>query len=244
MISVDNLTCGYDKTVLHAVSFACGENLAVLGPNGVGKSTLAKALCGLLPYEGEILINSRPLETYSALDRAKTITYIPPKLSSFDAYITVEEFVLMGRYPHKPALSGYAPEDRERVAALLKETGLPAKHAVTALSSGQQQLLLIAQALIQESSIILFDEPTANLDPKHAHDFYRALKKLPQATQKIVITHDLHFAKALGCPLLFLHEGGVRLYKEPEEFFTPENLEACYGVAFRPDTQSPEVAYD
>lgn len=244
MISVSNLTCGYDRSVLNAVSFACRENIAVLGPNGVGKSTLAKALCGLLPYEGEILINSRSLKTYSALERAKTITYIPPKLSSFDAYITVEEFVLMGRYPHKPALSGYTNEDRESAAALLKETGLPAKHAVTALSSGQQQLLLIAQALIQESSIILFDEPTANLDPKHAHDFYQALKRLPQQTQKVVITHDLHFAKALGYPLLFLHEEGLRLYKEPREFFTPDNLESCYGVAFRPDAKSPEVAYD
>jgi len=244
MISVSNLSCGYDKTVLKAVSFSCGENLAVLGPNGVGKSTLAKALCGLLPYEGEILINSRPLQTYSSGERAKTITYIPPKLSSFDAYITVEEFLLMGRYPHKPALSGYTEEDRQRVGALLRETGLEPGHAVTALSSGQQQLLLIAQALIQESSIILFDEPTANLDPKHAHDFYQALKKLPKQTQKVVITHDLHFAKALGYPLLFLHEEGLHLYRDPKAFFTPENLESCYGVVFRPDAESPEVAYD
>lgn len=244
MISVKELSCGYEKSVLEAVSFSCSENLSILGANGVGKSTLAKALCGLLPHQGEIIINGRPLEEYTAGERARAITYIPPKLASFDAFITVEEFILMGRYPHKTVLSGYTDEDRERVGALLKETGLPPKHAITALSSGQQQLLLIAQALIQESRIILFDEPTANLDPKHARDFYRALKKMPQQTQKVVITHDLHFARALGYPVLFLHEAYVRLYEEPQRFFTPENLSLCYGVAFRPDAESPEVQYD
>jgi len=244
MISVSNLSCGYDRTVLNAVSFSCRGNLAVLGANGVGKSTLAKALCGLLPYKGEILIDDIPLKTYSAAERAKNITYIPPKLNSFDAYITVEEFVLMGRYPHKPALSSYSGKDVKRVRALLDEAGLEPKHAITALSSGQQQLVLIAQALVQESRIILFDEPTANLDPKHAHDFYRSLQKLPTQTQKIVITHDLHFARALGYPVLFLHDDTVRLYEDPRTFFTPQNLESCYGVAFRPDAESPEVAYD
>ncbi len=244
MIRVTHLSCGYDETVLRDVSFACEGNLVILGPNGVGKSTLAKALCGLLPSEGEILLNEKPLKSYSAAERARTITYIPPKLSSFDAYISVEEFVLMGRYPHKPALSGYSREDHEHAAELLKSAGLNPSHAVTALSSGQQQLLLIAQALMQESRIILFDEPTANLDPKHAHDFYHALKKLPAETQKVVITHDLHFAKALGYPVLFLQDSHLHLYDDAESFFSAENLEACYGVAFRPASQSPEVAYD
>lgn len=243
MIRVKELTCGYDRTVLRAVSFSCEGNLCILGANGVGKSTLAKALCGLLPFKGEIVINAKPLEAYSASARAQTITYIPPKLQSFDTYISVEEFALMGRYPHKSALGGYSDEDRERVAALLKESGLEPRHAVTVLSSGQQQLLLIAQALVQESKIILFDEPTANLDPRHARDFYLALQRLPAKTQKIVITHDLHFARALGYPVLFLHEKFLHLYEEPQRFFAPENLEACYGVAFRKDALGPEVHY-
>jgi iron complex transport system ATP-binding protein len=243
VIRVKELTCGYERTVLHSVSFSFAGNLCILGANGVGKSTLAKALCGLLPFEGEIAIDAKPLNAYSASERAKTITYIPPKLQSFDTYISVEEFVLMGRYPHKTALGGYSDEDMQRVAALLKETGLEPGHAVTALSSGQQQLLLIAQALMQESRIILFDEPTANLDPRHARDFYLALRRLPAKTQKIVITHDLHFARALGYPVLFLHEKHFRLYEEPQRFYTPENLEACYGVAFRADALGPEVHY-
>ena len=241
MIEVHALSCGYDKTVLHAVEFTAETNLVILGPNGAGKSTLAKALCGLLPYKGEVRLHHKDLASYRADERARTITYIPPKLSSFDAYITVEEFILMGRYPHKPALSTYTKEDLKMVAHLLNETGLEAKQAVTTLSSGQQQLLLIAQALVQESRIIVFDEPTANLDPRHAHDLYRALKKLPSETRKVVISHDLHFARALGYPVLFLQEGQTRLYEDPRAFFTAENLQACYGVAFNQDLK---VAYD
>ncbi|MDA3947204.1 MAG: ABC transporter ATP-binding protein [Helicobacteraceae bacterium] len=244
MISVKDLSCGYKNPVLQGINFSCAKNISVLGANGVGKSTLAKALCGLLPYEGEIVINDKPLEAYTANERARTITYNPPKLAIFDAFITFEEFILMGRYPHTTAVKNYTKEDKELVAALLAEAALSPQHAITELSSGQQQLVLIAQALAQESKIILFDEPTANLDPKHAYDFYHALKNLPEETQKIVITHDIHFAKALGYPVLFMHQDRVSLYPEPQQFFTPGNLTSCYGVAFSSDAQSPEVHYD
>ena len=232
MIDVTNLACGYSSDILQHVGFRASGNLCILGPNGTGKSTLAKALCGLLPYRGSVTIDGRELREMEASERARAITYIPPKLSSYDAYISVEEFVLMGRYPHKPLYRDYAQEDYDAVRELLERSELEASQPISALSSGQQQLLLIAQALAQSSGIIIFDEPTANLDPSHAKRFYDALRALPEGTQSIVITHDLNFAAHLEGPVLFVDGGRATFYGARDAFFSAENLKACYGVDF------------
>ena len=244
MIHVNNLSCGYDKRVIDNASFKIDGHLCILGANGIGKSTLAKALCGLIDYEGDITINGLSLAEHTADQKAKAITYIPPKLSSFDAFIRVDEFVLMGRYPHKDPFSDYTQEDRDLVQTLLTETDLEPAHHIGELSSGQQQLLLIAQALVQESRIIIFDEPTANLDPKRTKEFYQALGTLSDETQKIIITHDLNLAKKLGFTILFLTADGNKLFDRPETFFTPENLKSCYGVDFDVHNNHVEVKYD
>jgi iron complex transport system ATP-binding protein len=235
MIAVHGLTCGYGTPILRDVSFESTRNLTVLGPNGAGKSTLAKALCGLLPYGGSVKVGGRELRDLEAAERAKAITYIPPKLSSYDAYLSVEAFVLMGRYPHKSPYRDYGPEDYAIVRSLLERSGLEAVQPITALSSGQQQLLLIAQALAQQSGIIIFDEPTANLDPAHAKAFFDELKALPEGTQSIVITHDLNLANRLEGAVLFVDGGTASFYGEKSAFFTPENLRRCYGVDFACD---------
>jgi iron complex transport system ATP-binding protein len=243
MIRVNNLSCGYTGDILSHVTFAAEQNLCILGPNGSGKSTLAKALCGLLPYRGSVTLGGAELREMEASERAKAITYIPPRLESYDTYISVEEFVLMGRYPHKPLYRDYTHEDYERVKALLKQSELDASQAIGSLSSGQQQLLLISQALAQSSSIVIFDEPTANLDPAHAKRFYEALQNLPEQTRSIVITHDLNFAAHLKGAVLFVDGGTATFYAERETFFSAENLRRCYGVDFDCDGTHIGVRY-
>jgi len=232
VIAVRDLACGYGSDVLRGVTFEAARDLIVLGPNGSGKSTLAKALCGLLPYRGSVTIGGAELRDLEASARAKAITYIPPKLSSYDAYLSVESFVLMGRYPHKSPYRDYGAEDYAVARALIARSGLEGSQPITALSSGQQQLLLIAQALAQQSGIIIFDEPTANLDPAHAKAFFDELKLLPGGTQSVVITHDLNLASRLEGAVLFVDNGTATFYADRSEFFTPENLRACYGVDF------------
>ncbi len=244
MIVVEAVSCGYQRPVLHDISFSAEGDLCVLGVNGIGKSTLAKALCGLIPARGEILIDGKDLHSFSAGLRAKAITYIPPKLESFDGLITVHEFVLMGRYPYKDPFTAYSEKDEKLVTTLIEESTLEAGHRISELSSGQQQLLLIAQALSQQSDIIIFDEPTANLDPRHAKTFYDALNTLPETTQKIVITHDLNLARQLGFEILFLQEDAARHFKDPNIFFQADNLEKCYGVTFTINEDVIGVAYD
>lgn len=244
MIVVEELACGYQHPVLQNIGFTAEKDLCVLGVNGIGKSTLAKALCGLIPSEGEIIINDTRLQAFTSAMLARAITYIPPKLESFDELITVREFVLMGRYPYKETFSAYSSADEALVAKLMEEHALEADQYIGELSSGQQQLLLIAQALSQQSEIIIFDEPTANLDPGHAKDFYDALHALPDTTQKIVITHDLNLARQLGFEILFLEQHDASQYKDPDAFFQRDNLEACYGVHFHVCDDVIGVAYD
>jgi iron complex transport system ATP-binding protein len=243
MIAVEELSCGYGVPVLRGVTFESARNLTVLGPNGAGKSTLAKALCGLLPYEGSVRVGGKELRELEAVERAKVVTYIPPKLSSYDAYLSVEAFVLMGRYPHKSPYRDYSAEDYAVVRSLLGRSGLEAAQPITSLSSGQQQLLLISQALAQQSGIIIFDEPTANLDPAHAKAFFDELRSLPEGTQSIVITHDLNLANRLEGAVLFVDNGTASFYGERSDFFTPENLRNCYGVEFTCDSGVIGVQY-
>lgn len=244
MIDVSHLTCGYRQPVLHDISFTAEKDLCILGANGVGKSTLAKALSCLIPSEGTITLNTTALHTFTAASRAKSITYIPPKLESFDGLVTVYEFVLMGRYPYKEPFGRYAEEDEALVEKVVRESGLDANRQIGELSSGQQQQLLITQALAQQSSIIIFDEPTANLDPRHAKAFYDALRALPDTTQKIVITHDLNLARELAFEILFLEGHQATLYTDPAHFFQRDNLQRCYGVAFNVTEAHIGVAYD
>ena len=102
MIKLDSLRCQYDeKIILNNISLEIDNHLCILGANGSGKSTLAKALCNLIDYEGSITVNGDDIKKLSLKERAKTLSYIPAKLEVYDPYISVQEFVLLGRFAHK-----------------------------------------------------------------------------------------------------------------------------------------------
>ncbi len=231
MIRVRNLSCGYDAPVLSDITFGTDGNLCILGPNGIGKSTLLKALSGLLPFRGDVTLLGRPLTDYTPRERARIVTYIPTELLSHDPYVSALDFVLLGRYPHLETFGRIGADTRREALQRLEADGIEPDRPLSALSSGQRQLLLIAQALMQRSRILCFDEPTANLDPHHQYRFFRALAALPPAYLRLVVTHDLAFARALGYPVLFLHRDGARLF-DHEAFFTAATLSKLYGVTF------------
>lgn len=246
-MKVSNLSLAYqEKTILEAVSFElkAQTHLSILGPNGSGKSTLARALSGLLPYEGSILLGGDELLGIPSKERAKRITYIPAKMESFEQYTRVEEFVLLGRYPYKPSFKDYAAEDRAIVREVLNELSIAELGArrLHELSSGQQQLVLIAQALAQQSTLLIFDEPTSNLDPKNTLLFVRELKKLRQKHMTILITHDIALASYLNDPVLFINE--KRASYHPQGFFEQQQLTLAYGVDFRSEKGLLGVAYE
>ena len=230
---ISHLSLSYhEKDILKNVNFELQEHLTILGANGSGKSTLAKALCGLLTYQGSITINNQELSDMPSKERAKLISYIPSKMQSFEQFTTVEDFVLLGRYPYKESYKDYTSDDKALVAQILQELNIHdlKKHKLQELSSGQQQLTLIAQALSQQSKILIFDEPTSNLDPKNTLLFAKELQKLRQKYQTILITHDIQLASHLNDPVLFIQDKKAEFFAEG--FFQTDRLEQAYGVTF------------
>lgn len=241
MIELKNLKCEFDKRViLENISVKIENHLTILGANGSGKSTLAKAICELNTFSGDIEINAVNTKELSLKQRAQNISYIPAKLDTFDAYITLQEFVLLGRFVHKKSFFNYSQKDEniaKQTLEFLKISHL-SEHTLSSLSSGEQQLALIAQALAQQSKIIIFDEPTANLDPYNSKIIAEHIKGLKKYHQVILITHDLHLASYIDSAVLFIKEKKAHYYED--EFFTDETLQELYGVAFN----SMAVQYD
>ncbi len=241
MIELKHLACGYaDICILKDVSLQIRDHLSILGANGSGKSTLARAICDLIKYDGEVEIDSVNIKKLSLTDKAKTLSYIPAKLEIYDPYISVYEFVLLGRFPYKKSFFEYSDKDKKialNTLEFLKIAHL-SEHTLSSLSSGEQQLTLIAQALAQQSKIIIFDEPTANLDPHNSKVIAEHIKGLKDYHQIILITHDLHLASYVDSPTAFIKEKELLLFENG--FFQDENLERLYGVKF----DSLAVKYD
>jgi len=233
MIEIKNLTCSFNKRdILKDINLHVQNHITILGANGSGKSTLAKAICGLVSFEGEILIDSTCSKDISLAQRAKLLSYIPAKLEIYDHFITVEEFVLLGRFPYKQNFLEYSSKDKniaKQTLEFLKIQHL-ANHSLSSLSSGEQQLTLIAQALAQQSKIIIFDEPTANLDPYNSKIIAQHIKGLKEYHKVILITHDLHLASFVDSPIVFIKDKTASLYER--DFFQDNKLQELYGITF------------
>lgn len=233
MIKINTLSCYYDaKIVLENVNLEIKNHLTLLGANGSGKSTLAKAICNLIPFEGKIEIDDANIKSLSPKEKAKLLSYIPAKLEIYDSFITVQEFVLMGRFPYKSNLFSYASKDKQITQKCLEYLNIAhlSSQSVDALSSGETQLVLIAQALAQESKIIIFDEPTANLDPKNSKIIAQHIKSLKEKHQVILITHDITLASFIDSPIGFIKNRKLHYYED--NFFTSDTLQKLYEVEF------------
>jgi iron complex transport system ATP-binding protein len=247
ILSLKNLSINYEKkNILNVISLELekASSLTILGANGSGKSSLAKAIAGLIDYEGTVYLNADDSSTLSVKEKAKRVAYIPAKLDAFELQVSVEEFVLMGRYAHKERFSNYTSEDFSKVADILKKLSLSSlqEQQLSTLSSGEQQLVLIAQALVQESPLLIFDEPTSHLDPQNVVKFVKLYKELQQSHSTILITHDIHLAQSIKQSVLFIGECKAYLYKE--NFFTQETLFKHYKVNFSSSTNSLGVNFD
>jgi len=208
----------YTSDILKNINLDIESNLCILGSNGAGKSTLAKLLCGLTPST-HIHIFGKRLDKLDAKTRAAYINYIPPKLEVFDPYISLSEYLLLSRL--------YGDITLKSALQRLNLQHLKDKPLQT-LSSGEQQLTLIASALLHGAKITIFDEPSANLDPKKTKQIFHILKE-DTTTTKIVITHDLNIAYKLGYDIVFIKDGEVVFHGSNEVFFS--DTEQFFGDA-------------
>jgi len=220
MLQINN----YSNPILHNISFELKEqeNLIILGSNGAGKSTLAKVLSGITPSD-TISINNTNLKNINNKERTKLINYIPAKLEIFDEYITVEEYLNLSRL--------HTLLESKNMLKLLELEQLKHKPCQQ-LSSGEQQLTMLATALLHNAKITIFDEPTANLDPRKSRDVFSLLKS-NIFQSKIIITHDLNLAYRLGYNILYINQGKVTFFDTSEKFFHPSNLDKYFGSSVK-----------
>jgi iron complex transport system ATP-binding protein len=235
MIETDRLKIAYRKhTVLNETTLKLTKSYTILGNNGSGKSSFAKAISGLIPYSGSIKVNKKEVSQTDPKELAKLITYIPPKLESFDQNITLFEFVLLSRYAYKSRFFDFSHSDREITKKIINSLGLEplASKSIGSLSSGESALALIATALATNSNIMIFDEPTANLDPKNSKKIAQIIKDLLKRHQILLITHNITFARFMELDILFIQDGRLSFY-EYETFFCDKTLSNLYGVTFK-----------
>jgi iron complex transport system ATP-binding protein len=223
------------KEVIKGVSFEVksGDIFCILGPNGCGKTTLLKCLCGILkPTKGSIFLDNVDANLMSKAEYAKNVAYLPQEHRSVFPYRTID-FVVMGRAPHLGMFSTPSDKDYRIAEEALKEVG--AYHLkdrlYVELSGGEKQLVLIARALAQQPKILLLDEPTSQLDLKNQAIVLRILSGLAQRGLIVIMTthfptHAFLHSNKVGLMMAgrFLAVGG------PEQVITEENLKKAYGV--------------
>lgn len=223
--------------VLPGASLAldAGAFVGLIGPNGAGKSTLLHLLSGWLrPRGGEVLLEGRPLSSYTAREVALRIAVVPQREEHTFAF-SVLDIVLMGRFAHGAGTLGFDGKgDRElalRALALSDLEGFEHRR-VSELSGGEYQRVLIARALAQEAPILLLDEPTSSLDLAHQRDLYSLLDRLNREEGRtiLVVSHDINAAAAWCHELALLQCGTVVRRGAPRELLLPGILEEAYGV--------------
>lgn len=216
MLQISN----YNNEILHNISFQLkhNENLIILGSNGAGKSTLAKVLCGITP-SSTVSFNHTPLNSINSKERTHRINYVPAKLEIFDEYLSLEEYLDLSRL--------HTLLESRNMLKLLELEKIKEKPCQQ-LSSGEQQLTMLASAVLHNAQVTIFDEPTANLDPKKSRDVY-ALLRSNIFQSKIIITHDLNLAYRLGYKILCINEGKISFFDSSEKFFHPSKLDEHFG---------------
>lgn len=235
-ICVSELCFNYDgKPVLTGVSLdiTAGERIAVLGPNGVGKTTLLKLLSGSRsPSRGSIFLDGRRLHTVPRPELARKIAVVPQDLAIPFAF-TAREIVELGRTPHLRLLRGFQSSDRRAVeqAMQLTDTVDLGDRIINELSGGERQRVIIAMALAQEPEILLLDEPTHLLDITRQGEILGLVAELNRDRGLTVVAaiHDLNLAGRYFNRLLILHRGAVLAEGAPETVLRADIVEEAYG---------------
>jgi len=208
------------------------ELTALVGPNGAGKTTLVRALAGLIPAEGRIAIDGRALETVPLRERARRIAYLPQG-NVFHWPLAVADVVALGRTPHADPFSSVSDADRAAVARALSvtETEVFASRAVTTLSGGERARVALARALATQAAVLLADEPTVSLDPRHQLVVMGLLRQAARDGGAVLaVVHDLALAARFADRVIVMDRGRIVADATPGEALSVERIANVFGV--------------
>ena len=210
-----------------------GEILGVIGPNSAGKTTIIRLLTKVVsPSRGEIVFDGISLAGWSRWELARHVAVVPQDMPAALPF-TVEQLVLMGRYPHAPRRFFETPADLAAARAAMVETGVGelARTPVQALSGGERQRVMLARALAQEPRVLILDEPTAHLDLRYQAECIGLLRRInrDRGTTVILVSHDLNLAAEVCDRLLLLAAGRVVRVGPPSDVLDAGRLSAVYG---------------
>ncbi|SKC46720.1 ABC transporter ATP-binding protein [Maledivibacter halophilus] len=235
-IELKNVTCGYGKnTIIKDISMEIksGEALCILGPNGVGKTTLFKTILGFLKLQkGEILIDGRSIYDYKTKELAKIMGYVPQAHNPPFPFKVID-IVLMGRISYMGAFSSPRKKDMD-IALRAMETLdiLYLKDRIyTEISGGEKQLTLIARALAQEAKMLIMDEPTSNLDFGHQIRVLNHINDLIKSGIGVIMTsHFPNHVFLCATKVSMIKDGKLFKIGTPKQVITKESLKDIYGI--------------
>lgn len=247
-VSVENLTFCYEsQEVLTHVSqnFTSGEMTGILGHNGCGKSTLIKNMLGYLrPKSGQVRFIQRDSDKDSSFsvrqgktvwpNLSRVVSFVPQK-AGMSSSVSAFDVVLMGRLPHvENRWTGFSVDDHRKTDEMLELLNLSdlKERSMSCLSGGEQQKVLLARCLVQETPVILLDEPTSNLDMNHTVEIMDRLRERVEETGLTVVTvlHDLNLSARYCDRLVLMRQGEICFSGSPEEVMTSETLEHVYRI--------------
>lgn len=222
-------------TVLSDVSARVdsGGWLGLVGPNGAGKSTLARAVAGLVAYEGRILIGGREQAASDWRNRARSVAYVPQR-PVLPPSMNVTDYILLGRSAHHSYLGAETAKDRRVAAAVVDRLGLRTfcQRRLAELSGGEAQRVVLARALVQEAPVLVLDEPTTSLDLGHSQLVLELVDELrdEKGISVLCAIHDLTLAAQFSENLLVLCHGRAVASGSPADVLTEVNIRRFFGA--------------
>ncbi|KAF0110921.1 MAG: iron complex transport system ATP-binding protein [Chloroflexi bacterium] len=246
MLTIKKICAGYNgKIILKEISLnvAQGSVIALIGPNGSGKTTLIRTVSGVLPpASGDLLFNREDLTALSVQERSRVIAVVP-QMRTLPPAFTVREAVTLGRTPYLNWLGQISDHDLEIINQALTQTDLLdlAERNIGELSGGEQQRVLLARALAQQTPVLLLDEPTAHLDLQYQVSFlekvYRlahpSLDEINNGIEKravLVAIHDLNLLSRYADQVALMVNGRLECLGTPAEVLRPEILSKAYNL--------------